>query len=67
MNASKHYQEIKEKRNILRDRYGGMMKLEDIMTELDYKSPKSARRAIEEMGIAPTLIGRCLLYTSRCV
>lgn len=67
MNASKHYQEIKEKRNILRDRYGGMMKLEDIMTELDYKSPKSARRAIEEMGIAPTLIGRMKKYDTDLV
>ena len=61
MNASKHYQEIKEKRNILRDRYGGMM------TELDYKSPKSARRAIEEMGIVPTLIGRMKKYDTDLV
>ena len=44
-----------------------MMKLEDIMTELDYKSPKSARRAIEEMGIVPTLIGRMKKYDTDLV
>lgn len=50
--------EVREKRNILRDRYGGMMTLVDLMTELGYKSEKSAMRAAIEMGLPQTKIGR---------
>lgn len=50
--------EIREKRNILRDRYGGMMTMVDLMTELGYKSEKSAMRAAAEMELPQTKVGR---------
>lgn len=50
--------EVREKRNILRDRYGGMMTLVDLMTELGYKSEKSAMRAALEMNLPQTKVGR---------
>ena len=50
--------EVKEKRGILRDRYGGMMTLADLMEELGYKSEKSAARAAREMDLPQTKVGR---------
>lgn len=50
--------EVREKRNILRDRYGGMMTLVDLMEELGYKSEKSAMRAALEMNLPQTKVGR---------
>ena len=50
--------EVREKRNILRDRYGGMMTLVDLMEELGYKSEKSAMRAALEMSLPQTKVGR---------
>lgn len=58
---------IKEKRAILRDRYGGMMSYQDLMDEFGYKSEKSALRAVREMGLEPTKIGRSKKYDTDAV
>lgn len=54
--------EIREKRTILRDRYGGMMTLEELREELGYRPRTSARQAAQELGILPTQIGRMKKY-----
>ena len=59
--------EIKEKRNILRDRYGGMMSISDLMEEFGYKSEESARKAIQFMGVQPTKLGRAKRYDTDTV
>ena len=61
------YRDVAEKRRILRDIYGGMMKLDDIMKEFGYKTPYSARRAVQEMGILPIKIGRMTKYETDMV
>lgn len=61
------YREITEKRGILRGIYGGMMTLNEVMTELGYTSPVSARRAVQEMGIVPTQVGRMKRYETDLV
>lgn len=53
---------IREKRTILRDRYGGMMTLYEVMEELGLKSRTSALAATKEMGIPATKIGRSKRY-----
>ena len=59
--------QIREKRNILRDRYGGMMERKDLMIELGYKTEKSAVRAAQEMGILPTRVGKSKKYDTDTV
>lgn len=61
------YRDVAEKRKILRDIYSGMMTLDDVMTELGYKSQVSARRAVQEMGIVPTQVGRMKKYETDLV
>lgn len=61
------YREITEKRGILRGIYGGMMSLNDVMKELGYTSPVSARQAVHEMGIVPTQVGRMKKYETDLV
>lgn len=67
MKPSQYYQEIKEKRNILRDRYGGMMTLADLKKELGYSDPKSAKNVVQALGIPPTIIGRFKKYDTDIV
>lgn len=64
---NRHYQEIAEKRKILRDLYGGMMTLENIREELGYKSRDAARAAAAELGIEPTKIGKMKKYETDIV
>ena len=64
---SKYYREIKEKRNILRDRYGGMMKVSDLMKEFGYADPRSAKNVVEMLGIPPTKAGRLKKYDTDLV
>ena len=47
----------KEKRDILRTLYGGMMTLADLTHELGYTDPKSARRWVEDTGLPATAFG----------
>lgn len=58
---------IKEKRKILREVYGGMMTLRDLMVELGYQSEKSASRAAIEMDIPGTMVGRSKRYDTDVV
>ncbi len=67
MASPRIYRDVAEKRGILRDIYGGMMTLDDVMTELGYTSPVSARRAVQEMGIVPTQVGRMKKYETDLV
>ena len=59
--------EIREKRNTLRDRYGGMMTLRDLAEELGYQSEKSASRAAKDMSLEPTKIGKSKKYDTDSV
>lgn len=59
--------EIKEKRKILREEYGGMMTLRDLARELGYQSEKSASRAAVEMDIPGTKVGRSKRYDTDVV
>lgn len=64
---SKYYRDVKEKRNILREVYGGMMTVTDLAKELGYSDRKSARRVAEEMGLQATRIGRLKRYDTDLV
>ena len=64
---NRYYQEIAEKRKILRGLYGGMMTLEDLREELGYKSRTSTRAAAEELGLFPTKIGKMKKYETDAV
>lgn len=59
--------EIKEKRNILRERYGGLMTLENVRAELGYKSRSAARDAVRELDLPATQIGRLRKYDTDVV
>ena len=50
------YDEIREKRKILRELYGGMMTSQQLMGELGIKSKDTLRRAAQEMRIPVTLV-----------
>lgn len=60
------YQEIKEKRDILRARYGGMMSFKDLGEELGVKRV-GTETAIREMEIPATRVGRQLRYDTDVV
>lgn len=59
--------EVKEKRAILRDRYGGMMRLRDLKEELGVKDVRTAKAAASSMGVVPTLVGRSKMYDTDLV
>ena len=59
--------EIKEKRNILRERYGGMINLNDLMEEFGCKSKTTARATVIELGIPATKVGRSKKYDTDIV
>ena len=61
------YRDIRAKQEIMRDRYGGMMTIENIMTELGYKSRKSAVNAVKELAIPATRVGRMKKYDTDIV
>lgn len=50
------YDEIREKRKILRDLYGGSMTNRQLMDELGIKSKDTLRRAVQEMRIPVTVV-----------
>lgn len=60
--ADHHANEIQQKRRTLRGLYGGMMSLEQLKEELGYRSPKSARAWLAEVGLAGTRIGKSIKY-----
>lgn len=64
---SKYYRDVKEKRDILRGVYGGMMTTADLARELGYSSRKSAVQAAVEMGLQETRIGRLKRYDTDLV
>ena len=57
-----HYSEVMEKRQILRELYGGMMSLADLTKELGYGSPKSARSWLATVDVEPVRVGRGIRY-----
>lgn len=59
---SSHYNAIKEKRQILRDIYGGMMSIADLTKELGYNSPKSARSWLATVDVEAVKVGRGIRY-----
>jgi hypothetical protein len=67
MANDKHTAEIREKRNIMRQQYGGMMSCVDLMKELGYSSPQSVKAWIQDVGLLGTKIGRSIKYDTDCV
>lgn len=59
---SSHYNAIKEKRQILRDIYGGMMSIADLTKELGYNSPKSVRSWLATVDVEAVKVGRGIRY-----
>ncbi len=59
---NEHYSAIREKRQILRDLYGGMMTIVDLMEELGYGSPKSVRAWLATVDVEPVRVGRGIRY-----
>lgn len=59
---SSHYNAIKEKRQILRDIYGGMMSITDLTKELGYNSPKSVRSWLATVDVEAVKVGRGIRY-----
>lgn len=64
---SKYYRDIREKRRILREAYGGLMTIADLTRELGYCDRKSACRAAEALGLEMTRIGRYKRYDTDLV
>lgn len=62
-----YYKEIKEKRKILRDLYGGMMTLVDLGRELGYSSPKSTRTWVREHALEGVKMGKSVRYETDLV
>lgn len=62
-----YYNAVREKREILRGIYGGMMTLADLTKELGYTSPKSALKWVESVEIEGTKIGRSVRYDTDMV
>lgn len=50
------YDEIREKRKILREIYGGQMSNSQLMSELGIRSKDTLRQAVQEMGIPVTVV-----------
>ena len=50
------YDEIREKRKILRGLYGGSMNNHQLMKELGIKSRDTLRRAVRDMSIPVTVV-----------
>lgn len=59
---SSYYSAVREKRQILRDIYGGMMSIADLTKELGYSSPKSARAWLTTVNVEAVKIGRGIRY-----
>lgn len=59
--------EIRKKRTVLRERYGGYMSLEDLTRELGFSSRKIAFANAEIMGIPWTQIGTSKKYETDIV
>lgn len=59
--------EIRKKRKILRELYGGYMTLEDLTRELGFSSRKIAFANAEIMGIPRTQIGKSKKYETDIV
>ena len=53
MNKSpQFYAEVKAKREIMFDRYGGMMSLKDLTKELGFGSVNTTKKWVEEVGLS---------------
>lgn len=50
------YDEIREKRKILRSLYGGAMTSRQLMDELGIRTKDTLRRAVRDMGIPVTVV-----------
>lgn len=61
------YRDIRAKQEIMRDRYGGMMSLNDLGTELGYSSKTSILKAVKELDIPATRVGRMKKYDTDIV
>lgn len=59
---SARYRAIREKRNILRDRYGGLMTLTQLSEEIGYKDVRFAKKWAQEVQLECVQIGRSVRY-----
>lgn len=59
---SARYKEIREKRNVLRGLYGGLMTLTELSREIGYKDMRFAKTWAREVGLKCVQIGRSVRY-----
>ena len=62
-----YYNAVREKRDILRSIYGGMMTLADLTKELWYSSRKSAAKWVESVELDGTRVGKSVRYDTDLV
>ncbi len=62
MKPQKFYADVREKREIMRDIYGGMMTVPDLKRELGYGSKTSVRGWLAEAGVEAVRVGRRVRY-----
>ena len=60
--SNDYYAAVREKRDILRGLYGGMMSLAQLTRELGYSSTNSTRAWLSESGLEAVRIGRSTRY-----
>lgn len=58
---------VKEKRDILRELYGGMMTVADLTIELGYKDRKSTKEWITQVALPGTMVGSRIRYDTDLV
>ena len=65
--STQFHANVREKRNILRSVYGGMMTMENIKTELGYTSRTSAIAWVKDVGLEGTRVNRGIRYETDLV
>ena len=58
---------VKEKRDILRELYGGMMTVADLTVELGYKNRKYTKEWIAQVALPGTMVGSRISYDTDLV
>lgn len=56
------YKAIREKRNILRERYAGLMTLKQLSEEIGYKDVRFAKKWAQDVDLKMVQIGKSVRY-----
>ena len=60
------YREVEKKTKLLREDYGGMMSIKDLMRELGFGSHHTVKNWVRENGVEGVRIGRWPLLAAGC-